>query len=216
MRRCGSGKTDYRNLWRVGMHIPHPANCESNAFFLIAFWQRRGHNHRRIDVSRKEQVARVPRGSELCRSYHSLSRCTPSTICPLSKPTPINDQLGLVSLVNHYVPTAMEVDAGTVVLALVLDTLSGRSPLYRLEEFFAQHDTELLLGKAVSPQALNDDTVGRVLIGEGAGAEAGRWFHQDASAQGGRASNDAARPISHITAPVLLCAGPGSQGRGHS
>jgi transposase len=73
------------------------------------------------------------------------------------------DQLGLVSLINHYVPTAMEVDAGTVVLALVLDTLSGRSPLYRLEEFFAQQDTALLLGKAVPPQALNDDTVGRVL-----------------------------------------------------
>ena len=73
------------------------------------------------------------------------------------------DQLGLVSLINHYVPTAMEVDAGTVVLALVLDTLSGRSPLYRLEEFFSQQDTELLLGKAVPPQALNDDTVGRVL-----------------------------------------------------
>src|ERR671928_339527 len=73
------------------------------------------------------------------------------------------DQLGLVSLINHYVPTAMEVDAGTVVLALVLDTLSGRSPLYRLEEFVAQQDTELLLGKAVPPQALNDDTAGRVL-----------------------------------------------------
>jgi transposase len=73
------------------------------------------------------------------------------------------DQLGLVSLINHYVPTEMEVDAGTVVLALVLDTLSGRSPLYRLEEFFAQQDTALLLGKAIPPQALNDDTAGRVL-----------------------------------------------------
>src|ERR671927_1860620 len=73
------------------------------------------------------------------------------------------DQLGLVSLINHYVPIEMDVDAGTVVLALVLDTLSGRSPLYRLEEFFAQQDTELLLGKAVPPQALNDDTAGRVL-----------------------------------------------------
>src|SRR5215470_8576274 len=73
------------------------------------------------------------------------------------------DQLGLVSLINHYVPTEMEVDAGTVVLALVLDTLSGRSPLYRLEEFFAQQDTALLLGQAVPPQALNDDTAGRVL-----------------------------------------------------
>src|SRR5215217_7480893 len=73
------------------------------------------------------------------------------------------DHLGLVSLINHYVPTEMGVDAGTVVLALVLDTLSGRSPLYRLEEFFAQQDTELLLGKVVLPHALNDDTAGRVL-----------------------------------------------------
>src|SRR5215813_5241004 len=73
------------------------------------------------------------------------------------------DQLGLVSLINHYVPTEMAVDAGTVVLALVLATLRGRSPLYRLEEFFAPHDTALLLGKAVPPQALHDDTAGRVL-----------------------------------------------------
>jgi hypothetical protein len=73
------------------------------------------------------------------------------------------DQLSLVRLINHYVPTEMDVDAGTVVLALVLDTLSGRSPLYRVEEFFASQDTELLLGKAVPPHALNDDTVGRVL-----------------------------------------------------
>src|ERR671935_2495510 len=73
------------------------------------------------------------------------------------------DQLGLVSLINHSVPTEMDVDAGTVVLALVLDTLSGRSPLYRLEEFFAYQDTALLLGKALPAAALNDDQVGRVL-----------------------------------------------------
>src|SRR5215510_826007 len=73
------------------------------------------------------------------------------------------DQLGLVSLINHYVPPEMDVDAGTIVLGLVLDTLSGRSPLYRLEEFFAHQDTALLLGKALAPQAFTDDTVGRVL-----------------------------------------------------
>src|ERR671932_89269 len=73
------------------------------------------------------------------------------------------DQMGLVSLINHSVPTEMDVDAGTIVLGLVLDTLSGRSPLYRLEEFFAHQDTALLLGKAVPPHALNDETAGRVL-----------------------------------------------------
>jgi transposase len=73
------------------------------------------------------------------------------------------DQLGLVGLINHHVPTEMDVDAGTVVLGLVLDTLSGRSPLYRLDEFFASQDTELLLGKSLPPHAFNDDAVGRVL-----------------------------------------------------
>jgi hypothetical protein len=29
------------------------------------------------------------------------------------------DQLGLVSLINHYVPTEMNVDAGTIVLGRV-------------------------------------------------------------------------------------------------
>src|SRR5918911_4755961 len=93
-------------------------------------------------------------------------------LCPAIEVYPVHhlpiikayaDQLGLVSLINHYVPTAMEVDAGTVVLALVLDTLSGRSPLYRLQEVFAQQDTALLSGKTVPPQALNDETAGRVL-----------------------------------------------------
>jgi transposase len=73
------------------------------------------------------------------------------------------DKLGLVGIINHFVPTEMEVDAGTIVLGLVLDTLSGRRPLYRLEEFFAHQDTELLLGKALPPHAFTDDTVGRVL-----------------------------------------------------
>jgi hypothetical protein len=39
------------------------------------------------------------------------------------------DQLGWVDLVHHDVPTEMEVDAGTRVLGLVVDTLSGRSSL---------------------------------------------------------------------------------------
>lgn len=57
----------------------------------------------------------------------------------------------------------MAIDPGTIVLGMILDTLSGRSPLYRLEEFFAHQDTALLLGKAIAPGAFDDDTVGRVL-----------------------------------------------------
>jgi transposase len=73
------------------------------------------------------------------------------------------DKMGLVEVVNQLVPSEMEVDPGTVVLGLVLDTLSGRSPLYRLEEFFAHQDMKLLLGRALPPQVFNDDNVGRVL-----------------------------------------------------
>src|SRR5215510_11838121 len=57
----------------------------------------------------------------------------------------------------------MDVDAGTIVLGRVLDTLSVRSTLHRLEEICAPQDTALLLGKALPPHACTDDTVGRVL-----------------------------------------------------
>jgi transposase len=72
------------------------------------------------------------------------------------------DKLDLVGLINDCVPTEMDVDAGTIVLGLVLDTLSGRSPRSRLEEFFAHQDTAWLLGPPLPPHACNDDTVGRV------------------------------------------------------
>src|SRR5262250_747596 len=73
------------------------------------------------------------------------------------------DKIGLVETINQLVPTEMALDPGTVVLGMILDTLSGRSPLYRLEEFFTHQDTALLLGKAVPPEAFQDDTVGRIL-----------------------------------------------------
>lgn len=73
------------------------------------------------------------------------------------------DRMGLAAVVNAAVPSEMAVDLGSVVKLMVLDTLSGRSPLYRLERFAASVDTELLLGRAVSPGAFNDTTLGRAL-----------------------------------------------------
>ena len=73
------------------------------------------------------------------------------------------DKMGFVEVINQVVPTEMAIDPGTIVLGMILDTLSGRSPLYRLEEFFAHQDTALLLGKAIAPGVFEDDTVGRVL-----------------------------------------------------
>jgi hypothetical protein len=41
------------------------------------------------------------------------------------------DKIGLVEVINQLVPTEMGIDPGTIVLGMILDTLSGRSPLYR-------------------------------------------------------------------------------------
>ena len=73
------------------------------------------------------------------------------------------DQMGLVEAIHPVVPMERAIDPGTIVLGMIRDTLRGRSPLYRLEEFFTHQDTALLLGKALPPEALQDDTGGRVL-----------------------------------------------------
>jgi len=37
-------------------------------------------------------------------------------------------------IINTMVPTEMAIDAGTVILGMILDTLTGRSSLYMMEE----------------------------------------------------------------------------------
>ena len=72
-------------------------------------------------------------------------------------------RLGLVELVDQMVPTHMALRPGLVVQAMVLDTLSGRTPLYRLEGFLASQDVELLLGEPVPAHAFNDTNLARSL-----------------------------------------------------
>jgi len=72
-------------------------------------------------------------------------------------------RLGIVEMVNALVPSKMNVSPGLMVQAMVLDTLSGRSPLYRLEEFLAEQDIELLVGPGVEARDFNDTNVGRSL-----------------------------------------------------
>ncbi len=72
-------------------------------------------------------------------------------------------KIGIVEIINTLVPTQMDIDAGTVILGMVLDTLTGRNPLYRLNKFFKNQDTQLLLGRTVDPLKFCDHTVGRVL-----------------------------------------------------
>ena len=72
-------------------------------------------------------------------------------------------KLGLVEIINNLIPSEMNAEPGIIFLGLILDTLSGRTPLYRLENFFSHQDTELLLGRDVSPGIFADHNVGRVL-----------------------------------------------------
>ncbi len=52
---------------------------------------------------------------------------------------------------------------GVFIQGMILDILSGRSPLYRLADFFEHQDTELLLGEEVAVNSFNDTTVARAM-----------------------------------------------------
>jgi hypothetical protein len=70
---------------------------------------------------------------------------------------------GLVAIVNRLVPTQMEVEPGVIVLGLVLDTLSGRSPLYHLQTAFEDCDRAVLFGQELPAEYFSDDNAGRML-----------------------------------------------------
>lgn len=72
-------------------------------------------------------------------------------------------KIDLVERIDALLDCEMEVSPGRIVLAMILDALSGRSPLFRLNEFYADKDIELLLGEPIPLSKLSDDTLGRVL-----------------------------------------------------
>ena len=71
--------------------------------------------------------------------------------------------INITDIVNECLPSKSFVDPGTNVVAMILDTLSGRSPLYQVEEFLKTQDIELLLGSDIPAEAFNDDALGRTL-----------------------------------------------------
>jgi len=71
--------------------------------------------------------------------------------------------IGLIDIINENIPCKTDIDPGTLVLGMVCDALSGRSPLYKVEEFIAEQDTELLFGIPVKSENFNDDALGRTL-----------------------------------------------------
>ncbi len=71
--------------------------------------------------------------------------------------------IDFVETINRVVPTEMEVSVGVFIQGMILDILSGRSPLYRLADFFEHQDTELLLGEEVAVTSFNDTTIARAM-----------------------------------------------------
>jgi transposase len=72
-------------------------------------------------------------------------------------------KLQLAETINTLVPSEMLLTPGHAVQAMVLDVLSGRSPLYRVKDFLADQDRELLLGEDIDPDRFSDHTLARSL-----------------------------------------------------
>ena len=72
-------------------------------------------------------------------------------------------RIGLIETVDSVVSSQMQVQPGEVVQAMVLDTQSGRTPLYRLTEFFEHQDIELAVGGDLEAAMFNDTNVGRMM-----------------------------------------------------
>jgi len=72
-------------------------------------------------------------------------------------------RINLVETINRLVDSQMDLAPGMAILAMVLDTLSGRTPLYRLTEFFEEKDAELLLGELIEPSCFCDTNLGRAM-----------------------------------------------------
>ena len=78
----------------------------------------------------------------------------------------IIDDIGLVEEINRLVGTHKleRISSGQMVKAMILNGLGFVSaPLYLFEEFFTGKATEHLIGDGVTPEALNDDKLTRVL-----------------------------------------------------
>jgi transposase len=64
-------------------------------------------------------------------------------------------------IINRHVPTAAQVDHGTVALVLILNRLSAPRPLYQVADWLAQ--TVLVYTLGIPAEKFNDDRLGRSL-----------------------------------------------------
>ncbi|PIQ44419.1 MAG: transposase [Deltaproteobacteria bacterium CG12_big_fil_rev_8_21_14_0_65_43_10] len=72
-------------------------------------------------------------------------------------------RMEFVEIIDKALSCGMHVSPGQTTLGLVMNVLCGRSPVYRVEEFFRTRDVGLLIGEEISAEMLNDDAIGRAL-----------------------------------------------------
>jgi len=75
-------------------------------------------------------------------------------------------ELGIVEAINNTVKWDEKqcfIDPGTHTLAMIIDILLGRSPLYLVERNYAEMDVELIFGKGFKSSDFNDDALARTL-----------------------------------------------------
>lgn len=85
---------------------------------------------------------------------------------PLPLLLQVSTAMGLVQVIDEMVPwdpARCRVSPGRRIEALVLNILAGRSPLYRVAQFYEDTATGLLFGNEVRPEHLTDDSLARAL-----------------------------------------------------
>lgn len=76
------------------------------------------------------------------------------------------DKLGLIDRIDQLSPVKKEdchVSVGTRIAALIINQLTDRKALYKVEEFYERQDVELLFGTERKASDFNDDALGRAL-----------------------------------------------------
>lgn len=73
------------------------------------------------------------------------------------------DALKVPQIIDRALNCKMNNSPGRVVVGLIVDILTGRSPLYHLEEFFEHQDLETVIGADMALSAFSDTNVGRTL-----------------------------------------------------
>lgn len=76
------------------------------------------------------------------------------------------DKLNIVEIIDEQASKAAKqakLSVGTRIKAMIIQILTDRKALYRMEEWYAEQDVELLVGPGVEAQDLNDDALSRAL-----------------------------------------------------